>query len=59
MKKKDVSINDVYVVKVSGKIQPVRILNENPYKGWDGLNLTTNRKVRIKTAARLRFRVPR
>ena len=54
MKKADVKIGSVYAVKVSGRVAPVRITNANPHKGWDGLNLTTSRYVRIKTAARLR-----
>ncbi len=59
MKKQDVEINKVYTVKVSGKIVPVAIVQENPLGGWNGINLVTHRGVRIKSAARLRRRVDR
>jgi len=54
MKKKDVVIGETYVVKVSGKLVPVRIERESPFGGWVGWNRLTRREVRIKTAARLR-----
>ena len=54
MKKSDVRINGVYRVKVSGKVCDVRITGENPHGGWDGLNVATNRNVRIKSPQRLR-----
>jgi len=54
MKKSEVKIGDVYRVKVSGTIASVRITGENPYGGWDGVNVATKRKVRIKSAQRLR-----
>ena len=53
MKKNQVTIGDVYTAKVSGNLARIRITGENPNGGWDGLNLDTNRKVRIKTAGRL------
>jgi len=53
MKKKDVTIGKVYLVTVTGKRARVRLTGENPHGGWDGLNLDTNRKVRVKTAGRL------
>jgi len=56
MKKKDIIIGETYIVKVSGKLAHVYITNESPYGGWDGLNITTKRAVRIKSAARLRRR---
>jgi len=52
--KKTVQVGDVYAVKVSGKTTPVRIDRENPRGGWDATNLRTKRKVRIRTARRLR-----
>lgn len=55
MKKRDVKIGDVYAVKVSGRIVPVKILRESQYGGWDGQNLRTKKKIRIKTAQRLRY----
>lgn len=54
MKKNDVKVGTVYRVKVSGKICDVRITGENPHGGWDGLNVATNRNVRIKSPQRLR-----
>ena len=53
MKKQDVKIGKVYLVTVSGKQARVRLTNESPYGGWDGLNIETHRKVRVKTAGRL------
>ena len=54
MKKNEVEIGGVYTAKVNGKVVKVRIDAENPHGGWDATNLETNRKVRIKTAQRLR-----
>jgi hypothetical protein len=54
MKKNDVEAGKVYRVKVSGSVQDVHITGENPHGGWDGVNVTTKRKVRIKSAQRLR-----
>lgn len=54
MKKNDVKVGETYHVKVSGNIAKVRLTNENPHGGWDGVNVDTNRKVRIKSAQRLR-----
>jgi len=55
MRKADVQIGGVYIVKVSGKLTKVRITRPSPYGGWDGLNLATHREVRIRSAARLRY----
>ena len=57
MKKQDVQLNHKYLVKVSGKLVPVAIVQENPLGGWNGINLLTHRGVRIHTAARLRRRL--
>lgn len=57
MMKNEVSIGDVFKVKVTGKIVPVKIICENPHGGWSGKNLVTNKKVRIKSSAKLRSRV--
>ncbi|MCD4823052.1 MAG: winged helix-turn-helix domain-containing protein [Phycisphaerae bacterium] len=54
MKKNNVQIGAVYKVKVTGKIAEVRITGENPSGGWNGVNVITKRKVRIKSAQRLR-----
>lgn len=53
MKKKDVKIGKVYLVTVTGKRARVRLTGKNANGGWDGLNLDTKRKVRVKTAGRL------
>jgi len=55
MKKKDVEIGGIYAAKVSGKLARVRIERENPYGGWDAVNVDTGRHVRIKSAQRLRY----
>jgi hypothetical protein len=57
MKKRDVTLGQVYAVKVSGAIQKVRVVAESPYGGWVGKNLATGREVRIRTAGRLRYPV--
>ena len=54
MKKHEVLIGGTYLAKVSDKLVSVRIDAENPYGGWDATNLRTGKKVRIKTAQRLR-----
>ena len=59
MNKADVKIGSMYKVKVSGVLAEVRITGKNPHGGWDGRNLLTNRKVRIKSAQRLRAAVNR
>ena len=58
MKKNDVKVGETYRVKVSGSMADVRITGENPHGGWDGINVLTNRKVRIKSAQRLRGKSP-
>jgi len=54
MKKNEVKIGQCYMAKVTGSEVPVRIDAENPRGGWDAKNVATGRKVRIKTAQRLR-----
>lgn len=54
MKKNEVKIGATYAAKVSGKVVRVRIDAENRNGGWDGTNLVTNKKVRIKSAQHLR-----
>lgn len=55
MKKKDVQIGNTYAAKVSGKIACVRIDAESRFGGWDATNTETGRRVRIKSAAKLRY----
>jgi len=50
MKKTDVKIGGEYYAKVTNKKVVVRIDSENSSGGWDATNLSTNKKVRIKTA---------
>lgn len=59
MEKNQVIIGHTYAAKVSGQVVRVRITSESRYGGWDAVNLATGRAVRIKSAARLRWRVPR
>jgi hypothetical protein len=54
MKKSEVKVGGVYAVKVTNKVVQVRIDAESRHGGWDGTNLTTGKKVRIKSPARLR-----
>jgi len=54
MKRSEVTIGDVYLAKVSGVICRVKIEAESRYGGWDARNLDTDKRVRIKTAQRLR-----
>lgn len=53
MKKEDVEIGGEYYANVTNKKVVVLIDAENSSGGWDATNLTTNKKVRIKTAGRL------
>lgn len=54
MKAKDVQRGCTYLVKVSGKLQPVCILGPDVHGGWKGTNLNTGRAIHIRTARRLR-----
>jgi len=54
MKKHEVKVGAKYLAKVSDKVVPVRIDGENPHGGWDATNEATGKRVRIKSAQRLR-----
>lgn len=54
MKKAQVRVGGRYEAKISNKIVIVRLVRENPYGGWDAVNESTGRTVRIKSAAKLR-----
>ena len=54
MKKEDAVLGQVYAVKVSGRIAPVRLVAVSPYGGWVGRNITTGRDIRIRSAQKLR-----
>jgi len=57
MKKNEVQIGKVYTARVTDKLVPVRIDAESRYGGWDATNLATGKKIRIKSAQRLRAEV--
>ncbi len=54
MKKDEVKMGRHYSAKVSDRPTVVRIDAENPRGGWDATNVATGKKVRIKSAQRLR-----
>ena len=54
MKKDQIKLGATYSAKVSDKLATVRIDGDNPHGGWDATNLATGKKVRIKSAQRLR-----
>ena len=54
MKKNEIEIGSTYTAKVTNRVVPVRIDATNPHGGWDATNLATKKKVRIKSAAKLR-----
>ena len=57
MKKDQVFIGRTYLAKVSGQLAQVRIDAESRFGGWDATNVSTRRKLRIKSAQRLRREV--
>lgn len=54
MQKNQITIGGTYYAKVTDKVVPVRIDRENANGGWDATNLATNKKIKIKSAQRLR-----
>lgn len=58
MRKSEIEIGAVYAAKVSGVRVLVRIEFASYRGGWYATNLATGRAVRIRTAARLRSRIP-
>ena len=54
VKKADVVIGQKYVAKISGKLTVVRLDRQVIQGGWYATNVSTGRRVRIRTAARLR-----
>ena len=54
MRKAGVIIGKTYVVKVSGKLSPVRVTRTCEFGGWYGTNVRTEREIRIRSAAKLR-----
>jgi hypothetical protein len=57
VKSEQIKIGNVYAAKVTDKVVPVRIEAEHPSGGWHAVNTTTNRKVHIKSAAKLRKQI--
>ncbi len=59
MLKKDVEIGAYYAIRHSGesKLSVIRIESESIYGGYNATKLKTGRTIRIKSAAKLRFRV--
>ena len=57
MKTNDVKVGGVYTAKVTDKLVPVRIDAESRHGGWEGTNMATGKKVRIKSPQRLRAEV--
>ena len=57
MTKSEVKLGGVYTAKVTNRVVQVRIDAESRYGGWDATNLATNKKVRIKSAQKLRAAV--
>ena len=54
MRKNEISVGGTYVCKVSGRLVPIRVVQENPLGGWNAINIITGRGVRVRSAARLR-----
>jgi len=54
MKKQEIQIGQTYLAKVTGRLVHVRIDAQSRHGGWDATNLATRKKVRIKSAQRLR-----
>ena len=53
MKNSDVKIGNVYLATVTKREVPIRIDAVNLHGGWDAINLSTGKSIRIKTAERL------
>ena len=50
----EVRIGRYYAAKVSGNMTIVKIEAGSSHDGWTGRNIFTNRRVRIKSSAKLR-----
>ncbi len=58
MKKNEIKIGAYYQTKVSDKLTTVHIISEHPQgQGWDAINTKTGKRIRIKSAQRLRMQV--
>jgi hypothetical protein len=54
MQKKDIIVGGKYLAKVSGKIVVVKVISEATLGGYNVVNLTTGRTLRVRIGARLR-----
>jgi len=54
MKKNEVKVGGMYVAKVSDKLVTVRIDSAHSGGGWNATNTRTGKRIRIKSAQRLR-----
>jgi len=54
MKKNEVKVGGMYVAKVSDRIVTVRIDSVHSRQGWNATNTRTGKRIRIKSAQRLR-----
>ena len=54
MKKEDIEVSGLYTMKVGKNTTAIRITHENPHGGWNGININTNKPIRIRTASRIR-----
>jgi hypothetical protein len=59
VRRADVFLGGFFAARVSGKPTVVLLSSESVSGGWEGINQETGRPVRIRTAARLRYRVTR
>jgi hypothetical protein len=59
MRQNEVQVGATYAAKVSGRLVPVTVLQAGAGRAWIARNETTGRILRLRTAARLRFRVDR
>jgi hypothetical protein len=53
MKKRDVSIGGRYRANVTGRPVVVRIVRDSQYGGWEAVNESTGRTIRVRSAQRL------
>ena len=53
MKKQEIMLRQMYRVRIRGKVTIVDIRSEQPGGGWNGVEISTRRPVRIRTAERI------
>ncbi len=58
MKKDEIKIGQCYEAKVSDRVVSVRIDSASSHGGWNATNTATGKRIRIKSAQRLRRAVP-